>query len=68
VVKLVAIVGMVMSGLVAILFIADLAAKFPFGRISVPADVGFVLSSLLLAYLSWSVMERPRVTRGKPQE
>lgn len=66
--KLVSIIGMVMSGLVAILFLADLAAGFPFARISIAADVGFVLSSLILAYMSWSIMERPRRTAGKPRE
>ena len=66
--KLVSIVGMIMSGLVGILFLADLAAGFPFQRISVAADVGFLVSSLILAYLSWSIMERPRPTPGKARE
>ncbi len=66
--KLVSIIGMVMSGLVAILFLADLAAGFPFARISIAADIGFVLSSLILAYMSWSIMERPRSTAAKPRE
>ncbi len=66
--KLVAIIGMVMSGLVAILFLADLAAGFPFARISMAADVGFVLSSLILAYLSWSILERPRRVARKSSE
>lgn len=66
--KLVSIIGMVMSGLVAILFLADLAAGFPFSRISIAADVGFVLSSLILAYMSWSIMERPRPAAGKTKE
>jgi hypothetical protein len=52
--------GMVMSGLVGILFLADLAAGFPFQRVSIPTDIGFCVSSLILAYLSWSIMERPR--------
>lgn len=66
--KLVAIVGMIMSGLVGILFLADLAAGFPFQRISIAVDVGFLVSSLVLAYLSWSILERPRPTAGKPRE
>ena len=52
--------GMVLSGLVGILFLADLAAGFPFRRISIATDIGFIVSSLILAYLSWSIMERPR--------
>ena len=53
-------VGMVVSGLVAIMFLADLAAGFPFRRISIPADIGFIVSSGVLAYMSWSIMEKSR--------
>ena len=52
--------GMVMAGLVGILFLADLAAGFPFRRVSIPTDIGFFVCSLILAYLSWSIMDRPR--------
>lgn len=58
--KVMPFAGMVMSGLVAILFLADLAAGFPFRRISIATDIGFIVSSLILAYLSWAIMERPR--------
>ena len=53
-------VGMIVSGLVAILFLADLAAGFPFQRVSVLTDIGFIVSSGILAYMSWLIMERPR--------
>jgi hypothetical protein len=53
-------VGMIVSGLVAILFLADLAAGFPFSRISILSDLGFIVSSGILAYMSWTLMERPR--------
>ena len=53
-------IGMIVSGLVGILFIADLAAGFPFQRVSVAADIGFVLSSVILAFMSWSIMEKAR--------
>jgi len=58
--KVMPFAGMVMSGLVGILFLADLAAGFPFQRVSILTDIGFCVSSLILAYLSWSIMERPR--------
>ena len=58
--KTLPLTGMIVSGLIGILFVADLAAGFPFRRVSVGADVGFLLSSLILGYLSWSVLERPR--------
>jgi hypothetical protein len=49
--------GMIVSGLVGILFLADLAVKVPFRRVSVPLDVGFLVASLIVAYLSWSVLD-----------
>ncbi|MFN9369651.1 MAG: hypothetical protein ACK6CT_12955 [Planctomycetia bacterium] len=55
-----AMLGMVMAGLVVVLFAADLAAAVPFGRASVVADVGFIVSSLILAYASWLMMDRRR--------
>ncbi|MFM9059235.1 MAG: hypothetical protein ACKOSQ_08945 [Planctomycetaceae bacterium] len=56
--KLLAFTGLVVAGLVTILFIADLAAGFPFQRASVATDVGFVVSGLIVAYLSWSLMPK----------
>lgn len=58
--KTLSLVGMIIAGLVAVVFLADLAAAFPFERVSVAADVGFVAAGVMLAYLSWSIMERPR--------
>ncbi len=57
--KILAFAGLIVSGLVAILFVADLAAGFPFQRVSVAVDVGFVLAGLIVAYLSWSLTSRP---------
>ena len=58
--KPLALVGLIVSGLVAVLFGADLAAGFPFQRVSVAADVGFLVAALLVGYLSWSIMGRGR--------
>lgn len=58
--KVMPFVGLVMSGLVAILFLADLAAGFPFQRVSILNDIGFLLSSGILAYMSWTIMEKSR--------
>jgi hypothetical protein len=60
VLKVMPFVGLVMSGLVAILFLADLVAGFPFQRVSILNDIGFLLSSGILAYLSWTIMEKSR--------
>lgn len=54
--KTLPLIGMVAAGVVGILFLADLIAGFPFSRVSIAVDIGFVVSSLILAYLSWSVM------------
>jgi len=54
------LIGLVLSGLVVILFVADLAAGFPFQRASVTADIGFILAGLIVAYLSWSINERAK--------
>ena len=54
--KSVPFVGVVVSGIVGILFFADLAVAIPFSRVSLLADVGFILSSGILAYLSWSTI------------
>lgn len=52
--------GLIVSGIVVILFVADLAVAFPFQRVSVPADIGFILAGLLVAYLSWSINARAK--------
>ncbi len=58
--KLLPLIGMVVAGLVGILFLADLAAGFPFGRVSLLADIGFVVSSAIVGYLSWTLVDRTR--------
>ena len=52
--------GLILSGVVVILFVADLAAAFPFQRVSVAADIGFILAGLLVGYLSWSINSRAK--------
>lgn len=58
--KALPLTGMIVAGLIGVLFLADLAAQFPFQRVSVGADVGFCLGSLILAYLSWTVLAKAR--------
>jgi hypothetical protein len=52
--KAMSIAGMVVAGLLALIFTADLAVGIPFGRVEMLTDVGFLVSSLILAYLSWN--------------
>lgn len=64
--KALPLTGMIVSGLVVVLFLADLTAGFPFQRVSIGADIGFIVSGLILAYLSWSIMERSRRRAATP--
>ena len=52
--KALAISGMVVAGLLLLIFILDLAAGIPFKKASAMMDIGFIICSLALAYLSWS--------------
>jgi len=54
------ILGLVLSGLIGILFLADLAAAFPFQRKSIALDVCFVAASVILTYLSWTLLAKAR--------
>lgn len=62
--KTLAFIGLLVSGLVVILFVADLAAAFPFGRTSALLDGAFILSGLITAYLSWSLLDQSGGRRG----
>jgi hypothetical protein len=51
--KALCISGLVVSGLVIILFAADLAVAIPFRRASVVMDVSLLVSAALLGVISW---------------
>ncbi len=61
--RVVGLTGMIFAGFVAVLFVADLAASFPFGRLSIPVDIGFIVAGVILAYLGWSIATGPRALR-----
>jgi hypothetical protein len=52
--KALSISGMVVAVLLLLLFGLDLALKFPFSGAEPVMDIGFVVCSVLLAYMSWS--------------
>jgi hypothetical protein len=58
--KALTIVGMVVAGLVGLVFLLDLAVSFPFDRASVVMDVGALVAAGLLGYLSWDAMRDVR--------
>jgi hypothetical protein len=53
--KVMSIAGMVIGGVLAIAFALDLVVHAPFGGKSPLMDIGFLVCSGILAYLSWSV-------------
>ncbi|HVX11919.1 MAG TPA: hypothetical protein VHC22_12115 [Pirellulales bacterium] len=52
--KALTIAGLVVACLLFLLFGLDLALKVPFNQMNMAMDIGFVVCSLILAYLSWS--------------
>lgn len=58
--RILAFAGIIVAALVSVLFAADLVAGFPFQRVSVAADVGFLVAAGLVGYLSWSILGRGR--------
>lgn len=51
--KALTIAGMVVAGLVGLIFAMDLAVGVPFGGASKIMDIGAVISAAILGYLSW---------------
>jgi hypothetical protein len=51
--KALCISGLVVSGLVIILFAADLAVGIPFRRASMMMDISLLVCAALLGLLSW---------------
>ncbi len=54
--KVLCLTGMVIAILILVLFLLDLALKFPFQRINTVMDVVFVICAVVLGYISWSTL------------
>jgi hypothetical protein len=54
--KVLCLTGVVIAILILVLFLLDLAVKFPFQRISTLMDVVFVICAVGLGYISWSTL------------
>jgi len=54
--KALTIIGIAISALMLLVFGLDLALEFPFNGVNTTIDVGFVICSIVLGYLSWSTM------------
>jgi hypothetical protein len=53
--KVMSIAGMVIGGVLALAFTLDLLGGVPFGRKSPLMDIGFLVCSVILIYLSLNV-------------
>jgi hypothetical protein len=58
--KALCLVGTVVAVLLLLVFGFDLAIGFPFRRVSLPMDIGFLLCSLALGYASWTTLKEQR--------
>lgn len=56
--KALCIAGTVVAILLLLVFGIDLAAGFPFGRENLVIDIGLVLCSLMLGYMSWTTFRQ----------
>ena len=54
--KALVISGFVVAGLILLLFGLDLAAGWPFEKANSTIDITFLVSSIILAYLSWNAL------------
>ncbi|MCE5267843.1 MAG: hypothetical protein LLG00_08150 [Planctomycetaceae bacterium] len=58
--KALCLVGMVVAVLLLLVFGLDLAVGFPFGRLSLVMDIGFLLCSAALGYMSWTTLQEQK--------
>jgi hypothetical protein len=54
--KALAIVGLAVSVLLFVVFGLDYVTKFPFQKASPAMDIGFIICSAVLAYMSWNTL------------
>lgn len=48
--------GLASAGLIATIFLVDLALGWPFKRASIVMDVVFILCAAVLAFISWTTL------------
>ena len=58
--KALCLVGMVVAVLLLLVFGLDLALTFPFHRFSWTMDIGLLLCSLALGYVSWTALKEQK--------
>lgn len=58
--KALCIVGMVVAVLLLLVFGLDLTSGFPFHRVSKTMDIGLLLCSVALGYMSWTTLKEQK--------
>ena len=58
--KALCLVGSVVAVLLLLMFGLDLLVRFPFHRESMMMDIGIVVCSLCLGYMSWSTFREQK--------
>ena len=58
--KVMTIVGMVVAALLLLLFGADLALGVPFGGVQMKMNIGAILGSAILGYLSFTTFREQK--------
>ena len=58
--KALCLVGIVVAVLLLLVFGLDLALGFPFRRVSLTMDIGFLIGSLALGYGSWATLNEQK--------
>ncbi|MCC6492470.1 MAG: hypothetical protein IT424_05560 [Pirellulales bacterium] len=58
--KAMTIAGMVVAGLVGLIFLLDLIVGMPFGKANLVMDVGALVCAAILGYLSWDALRDVR--------
>jgi hypothetical protein len=58
--KAMTIFGMVIAGLLALIFALDMALGIPFGTASWAMDIGVFMAAVMLGYISYSTFREQR--------
>jgi hypothetical protein len=58
--KLFSILALIIGLCLLLVFALDLGMGFPFKKVSVTMDVGFVICALALSYMSWATLREQR--------
>ena len=58
--KAICMSAMVISGIISLIFAADLVIGIPFNNASTPMDIGFLFCAATTAFLAWSTFREQK--------